>query len=197
MDYKIIISLVAVTLVFVGYAPYIRDTVKGKTVPHIFSWLVWTLAVTISWALQISGGAGVGAWTTGVTATICFIVLLLSIRNGNKEITKLDLAFLFLALTSLALWIFAKQPVLSVILIVSTDVFGFFPTIRKSWKEPHSETLFMYQITTIRHGLSIFALQQFNILTLLYPITWVLANLAFSVMLMIRRAMLKKDVEKN
>jgi hypothetical protein len=186
-NYKIIIAVITVALAFVGYVPYFRDILKGKTTPHLFTWLVWTLAVGISAALQIYGGAKSGAWTTVAVTIICLGVLTLSIKKGTKNIKKVDIIFLVLALLSLFFWLVIDKPIWSAILIVATDLLGFAPTIRKTWNDPHSETLSMYKITGIRHALSIVALAQYNILTLLYPIAWTVANVLFSVMLIIRR----------
>jgi hypothetical protein len=193
MDYKIIIGIITIVLAFVGYAPYVRDIIRRKTTPHAFTWLVWTLAVGITCALQIVGGAGPGAWTTVAITGICSFVFLLSLKYGDSDIAKMDMVFLVCALFALGLWLVAKQPVLSVILIVLTDVLGFAPTVRKSWNKSYSETLVMYEITAVRHGLSIFALMQFNMLTAVYPIVWTLANLAFSVMLLVRRKAMAKS----
>lgn len=194
MDYKVIISLVTVILAFVGYIPYIRDIFKKKTTPHVFTWFIWTLAVGITYALQVSGGAGTGSWVTLSITCLCLFIFLASLKNGNKDITKEDVVFFVLSFVALFIWVGAKQPVWSVILIVTVDVLGFIPTIRKSWKKPHSETLFTYELSTIRQGLSIFALQQFNMLTLLYPIVWTFANLFFSVLLIVRRKQFKQDL---
>lgn len=191
---KLIISIIATILVFVAYAPYINDILKNRTTPHIFTWLVWSLAVGISAGLQIVGGAGVGALVTVATTFVCVIIFLLSIKKGSSDIAKVDVIFLILALTSIYLWLVIDKPVWSVILIVTTDLLGFVPTIRKSWLRPHSETLVTYQITALRHGLSIFALQKFNILTLLYPIAWTLANALFSLMLILRRRIIGKAI---
>jgi len=35
-ELKNIIGIIATLLVFIGYIPYIKDIVKGKTKPHIF-----------------------------------------------------------------------------------------------------------------------------------------------------------------
>lgn len=113
-------------------------------------------------------------------------------RIGKKDITKLDTVFFILSLVALFLWLVAKQPVLSVILVASTDMLGFVPTIRKSWNKPYSETLFLYELNTIRHGLSLLALEQYNIVTWLYPVSWTIANGLFSVMLIIRRKQISK-----
>ena len=187
ISYKILISILAVILTFVGYVPYFRDIIKKKTSPHIFTWFIWTLTGFIGYGLQVTGGGGVGTWALLMASICCFAVFLLSLRVGKKDITTLDIAFLILALVALFLWVVVKQPVASVILITIVDLLGFAPTIRKSWDKPYSETLFTYELCFIRHGLSVFALERFNILTVLYPVTWSLANLFFVIILVLRR----------
>jgi hypothetical protein len=186
-DFKTIISIITVLLNFVAYFPYIRDTIKGKTTPHVFTWFIWALVIAIIYALQVSAGAGVGSWVTLVTAVTCFTVFILGMRNGKKDITRWDILFLILSLIALFLWLGAKQPVLSIILLSTTDMLGFVPTIRKSWNKPHSETLSMYFVNTLKHGLSLFALQQYSIVTWLYPVTWIIANALFCLILIVRR----------
>src|SRR3989338_3389079 len=192
MDYKIIISLISVALVFVGYGPYIRDIFRRKTTPHTFTFLVWGIASSITWALQVHGGAGVGAWITFAVSAVCIFIFFLCLKYGEKSITVSDVVFLFLALFSLFLWLVVKQPVLSVILVVLTDILGFGPTLRKSWNKPHSETLFTWYVAAFRHGFGILALQKFNLLTLLYPIAWTAANVLFCLILIVRRKQIKQ-----
>lgn len=191
---KNIISFIAIILTFVGYAPYIRDTFIGKTKPHIFSWLIWVITTSIIYALQVSAGAGPGSWVTLAVVIVLLIVLLLGLKNGNKNIKSIDIVFLLLALVSIPIWLIIKQPILSIILLSTIEMIGFLPTIRKSWNDPYSETLSLYTITTFRHGLSIFALAEYNIITWLFPVTWVFANAFFSAILIIRREKFKNKV---
>lgn len=184
---KIIISAIAVVLAFVAYVPYFRDTINGKTTPHVYSWFIWGFLTTIVYALQVSAGAGVGSWVTLSVAVISFLIFFLGLRNGKKDITKSDTIFFILSLVALFLWLIAKEPVLSVILAVSIDMLGFFPTIRKSWNKPYSETLSLYELNSFRHLLSLLALQKYNVVTWLNPVVWILANALFSLMLIIRR----------
>ena len=187
MNYKIIISSISVFLVFYAYIPYIVDIFKKKTIPHVFSYFIFSLTNLIIYFLQIKGGAGVGSWVTLFVALLCVFIFFLSLKNGDKDITLSDIIFLILALLSLSLWLIVNQPVLAIILVVLTDVLGFVPTIRKSWNRPYTETLSLYTVSTFRHGLVIFALEKFNILTLLNPIAWTLVNGLFSVILVVRR----------
>ena len=191
--FKSLVSTVAIVLTFVGYAPYLIDLLKGKIRPHIFSWLVWAIVTSIIFALQISAGAGRGAYVTLAVAGLSLTVFVLALRNGNRDIKKIDVVFFVLALLCIPLWLVVEQPVLSIIVLSTIDMLGFAPTIRKSWNDPHSETLALYVITTFRHGLSILGLFQYNIVTILFPLTWVFANAAFAVLLIVRRKQLGRS----
>lgn len=184
------IGIIAVILTFVGYIPYIKDTIKGKTKPHIYTWFIWGLVTLIAYFLQVTGGAGPGALVTLAAALVCFFIFLLGARNGDRDITKSDTVFLIMALIALGLWLFAKQPVLSVILLSTIDMLGFIPTIRKSWNKPYEETLFSYEMNTFRFALAIIALEQYTLVTALYPVSWIIANGLFSIFLIVRRRQL-------
>jgi hypothetical protein len=113
-------------------------------------------------------------------------------RIGDKDITKTDKILLGLALTSIIMWPFANQPVISVIILAATDMLSFIPTIRKSWNKPHTETLSSYWMNTFRFSLGLFALKNYTIVTTLYPLTWLIANGLFSIFLMVRRRQVAK-----
>jgi hypothetical protein len=197
MEYKIIISIIGVVLSIIGYGMYVRDILKRKTIPHTFTFLIWSIASSITWALQVHGGAGLGAWITLVVTKICIIIFFLSLKYGEKDITKLDIIFLITSFVALFLWLVVDQPVWSIILLVATDVSGFGPTVRKSWNKPHNESVFTWELTAFRHGISIFALEKLNILTLLYPLVWTFVNIVFSIFLIIRRKQVDQISEKS
>ena len=191
MDWKYLLGVVAIILTFTGYIPYIKDTIKGKTKPHIYTWFLWSLVTFIAFALQVSGGAGFGAFVTLAAAIVSFLIFLLGLRIGDKDITKTDTALLIASLFAIGLWILAKQPVLSVILVSSIDVLSFVPTIRKSWHKPHTETLSSYLINTFRFTLALLALRNYSIVTYLFPLTLAIANGLFSIYLILRRKHIK------
>jgi hypothetical protein len=191
MTLKSLISLLVIILTFIGYVPYIRDIFKKKTQPHIFTWFTVSLTAFVAYALQVRGGAGVGALPMLVVSSICVFVFIVSFKYGTKNITKLDIFFLILSILALFLWLVVNQPILSVVLITVSEIFGYIPTIRKSWNRPYSETLSLYQISFFRHTLAIFALQKLNILTVLYPAAWAVTNLFITVVLISRRNQIK------
>ena len=192
-DLKNIVGIVAVFLTFIGYIPYIKDVISGKTVPHVYSWFLWGFVTLIAFALQVSAGGGIGAYVTFTAGLLCTIVFIIGFtKKGKKDITQVDTIFFILALIALGFWLIAKQPVISAILTTGVDLLGFAPTIRKSWNKPYSETLSFYFLNTIRFILAVFSLQRYTIVTALYPLAWIFGNGLFGLMLIVRRKQLKQ-----
>lgn len=192
-EIKNILGIIATALVFVGYVPYLRDILKGKTKPHLYSWFLWAFVTLIAFALQFSGGAGSGSFVTLAAAIMCLVVIALGfIQKSKVTIVKIDTIFLIFAFIALGLWLIAKQPILSAILATVVDLLGFAPTVRKSWSNPHSETLSFYYLNSLRFGLAVVALQRYSIVTALYPISWLAANGLFALMLILRRKQVVK-----
>jgi hypothetical protein len=194
---KEVIGTIAALLVFAAYIPYLRDILKNKTKPHPYSWFVWGLNTAIIFALQVSHGAGAGAYTTGTVVAISFVVCLLGLRHGTKDIVFIDTVCLALALIAMGIWLFAKQPTISIILLVSIDMIGFVPSVRKAWNKPNEETLSLWSINAFRHGLSILALKDYSLITVLNPAIWVIANTGFSFMLISRTNSLQQKSKKT
>ena len=191
MDLKTILGIIAVVIGFIGYVPYIIDTIRNKTKPHAFSWLVWTILTVIAFFAQLSRGAGVGAWATGMTALVCAFITILAFRQGEKDIKIFDWVSLLVAGVSLILWGITNNPLVAIILVVIIDAAGFFPTFRKAFHKPFEETMSQYIIATIKWVLSIVALGSLNLTTVLFPAAVAALNTSFSIMLIIRRRKFK------
>lgn len=187
-DFKYLLSLAAIALTFIGYFPYIKSIIKKQTKPHFYSWLVWTLDGLVIFGLQFTNGAGAGSYVVLSATLLSTTVLILTLLDKNKKKpTKSDTIFLVLALIALGLWLVAKQPLLSAILIMAVDVSGFIPTIRKSWINPYSENINFYLINTVRFAFAFFALKEYTLITVLYPVVWFINNGGFVGMLSFRR----------
>jgi hypothetical protein len=184
---KEIISTIAVFLTFAAYIPYYQDILKGKTTPHVYSWSLWGLLTTLLVALQIKGGAGPSTWVTASAGLLCGGVVLLSLKDGKKDITKSDTVVALLSLIAIGFWWFANQPVISMILVIIADGLAFVPTVRKSWYKPYSETLSLYITNALRFFLALAAVESYTFLSASWPFFWALLNAIFSIMLVLRR----------
>lgn len=194
-DYKILLGVAAIAIGFIGYVPYIRDTLKGTTKPHVFSWFLWSLMEAIVFFAQISKGGGVGAIVTGTGAVVTMFIAILAWKTPDKQITRWDWAAFAGAVSGIILWRVTRDPLLAVIFVSCADALAYAPTYRKAWTKPHEETLIEYFLAAIKWLISIFALQSLNLTTWLYPATLVFTNGLFVIISLVRRKQL--NVQPN
>lgn len=188
---KELFALGATALIVIAYLPYISDVLKEKTRPHPYSWFISGFLTMIVFGLQVSKSAGWGAVPTFIAGVAGLLIFILSFIKKRAHITRSDNFFLVLALIAIGLWLIAHQPVLSVILISLANILAFVPTIRKSWKKPNQETLFTYCINCLRFALSAIAVQNYSIVTILFPACGVITNGFIAIYLQIRRHIVK------
>ncbi|MDO8480830.1 MAG: hypothetical protein Q7S65_03350 [Nanoarchaeota archaeon] len=192
LDYKVSLAIIASILGVIGYFFYFRDVFRGKTKPHAFSWLLWGLLGSIAFAGQLVGNAGPGAWVTAFTALSCLLIFVAALKIGEKRIVFADWLSLAGALVCLLLWYLTNNPLLAVVLAILIDAFAFFPTFRKSFSKPEEETASTYILNGTKYFIALFALNQYSLLTTLYPAYLVLTEWSFVAMVLIRRRQLAK-----
>jgi hypothetical protein len=184
---KAVLGIIATIIAIIGYIPYIKDTFKGKTKPHIFSWFLWSLVSFIAFGIQITNKGAFGSLPNLVMGIICLVILSRALLNGTKDISKIDIFSLILALLAIVLWLVAKQDLLSIFLIILVDMFSFLPTFRKSWNKPKEETLITWIMSCIRQVLIILALGEINLVNVAFPAYALVINIIFCFLLVYRR----------
>lgn len=194
MEYKLIFGIASTLLASVCFFPYLRDIIKRKTEPHMYSWLVWTILQVVGVAAQLKDGAGYGAWALAVGALFCFAIFLLSFKYGTKNISKFDLFCLVSAIGAICIYLFISNPIWATIVVALTDFVGFLPTFRKGYEEPFSETPSTFIMSGMANVLSIVALQNYSVTTLLYLGSLFFTNLSFATMILLRRKILGKTL---
>ena len=167
-DYKNIIWIVTIILTFWGYYIYIKDIYFWKNKPHFFSWFIWWIITLFIYIIQISWNSWAWSWMVLITLIITFIIAFISIFKWTKDITFSDLVSLILAFVAISLWFFIEDKLFSLILLVLIDIFWYYPTFRKSYKNPFEENYMLYLLSIPKFGLAIFALNEINLITSLY-----------------------------
>lgn len=186
-DYKQLLGILAIAIGIAAYIPYLIDLFKGKTKPHVFSWLLWGIITGIGFFASLSRGGGAGVWVEAFTGAMCFFIATYAVFRGERNITIIDWLSFIGAVLALALWAITKEPLVAIILVLIIDVLGFVPTFRKSYSKPYEETLSCYLLNGIKFIPALFALTFFNATTALYPAYLIAANFAFVAMLIWRR----------
>jgi hypothetical protein len=175
---------VAVMLAIIGNIPYILDVIHKKIQPHPYTWLVWSIVSGVTFFGQVVKGGGIGSIPTGVAEACTIIIFFFSLRYGFKNIAKKDTYFLIIALLGLIPWALTNDPTISVIIVVSIDAIAFIPTLRKTWHDPKTETPILFVMNVLRHVLTLFALQTYNIATTLHSIVMIVTNSLMTVFIL-------------
>lgn len=186
-DYKDLLGIISVLFVIATVIPYYRGMYRGETKPHVFTWLIWTLTCGITGLAMFADGGGPGAWAMTLAGLINAITALLALKCGEKNITRADWVMLTLGLCAIPLWWFTKDPLWSVILLTAIDTTGYVPTFRKSWMKPKEEVALTYFLGGIWQVVSLFALTNYSLTTMLAPISYTIINATLIAFLLIRR----------
>jgi hypothetical protein len=181
------IAIIASLLAVVGNVPYLRDILRKKVKPHPYTWLVWSIVSCIIFFGQVAKGAGIGALPTAASEIFTVIIFFFSLQYGFKDIKKIDTIFLLLALLGIIPWVLTHDPTISVIIAVSIDLVAFVPTIRKTWKNPETETPLLYITNVLRHILMFFSLKAYNIATMLHSIVMITTNSIMTILIVGKR----------
>lgn len=173
---KLTIAIIATLMAVIGNVPYLIDIIKKKVKPHPYTWFIWTIVSGVTFFGAVAKGAGVGALPTLGSEIFTLIIFIMSLRYGFKDIKRTDTYFLIAALISLIPWILTKDPTWSVIIVVGIDLIAFMPTLRKTWEHPETENPILFAMNVVRHGLTLFSIEAYNIATTLHSIAMIIVN---------------------
>jgi hypothetical protein len=178
---KEICAIIATVLAVIGNIPYLHDVIRKKINPHPYTWLVWSIVSAVTFFGQVVKGGGIGTLPTGAAEIFTIIIFVFALQNGFKNIAKRDTYFLLIALLGLIPWALTSDPTISIIIVVCIDVIAFIPTIIKTWHYPHTETPLLFSMNVLRHVLTLFSLEAYNIATTLHSIVMIIANTLMTV----------------
>lgn len=177
----------SVLMMLASRGTYFASILRGQTRPHAFSWLIWGTISTIGFAAQYVDGAGAGSWARGFGAVTCFVLVVMGILHGEKNITRSDWTTLAVALLAVPLWVVTKTPFWSVVLVCLIDTVGYIPTLRKSWLKPREESAKSYVFSCLGAFFSLVAIEHYTPTTWLYPAVLTVTNGSMAAFLLGRR----------
>ncbi|MDY7026349.1 MAG: hypothetical protein SVC26_08440 [Pseudomonadota bacterium] len=176
-DFRLYFSIASIALTFIAFVPYLREIYAGKVIPHVFSWIIWALTTSIVFFAQLSDGAGVGAWPTGLSAAITYYIAFLAYRRSNSiNITRSDSLFFISALAALPVWHLTQDALAAVVLLTLIDLLAFLPTLRKTYYNPKQENALFFGLYVIKSLFSIIALEHYSLTNILFPATIALTS---------------------
>ena len=195
MDIKIFFAIFSVAAGMAAFLPYLKDIFSRKTKPHAYTWFIWAITQGTATMGIYYGKGGWGGLELAIGTCFVIIIFLFSLKYGTKNMTKSDTFILIVALAAILFWWQLNQPVLSILMVLIIDVLGYIPSFRKSYQNPWEETLVSWFLFGLSDIFSIFALSEYNILTMAY--LTVIAFLNFCLFLLCLLRIYAITVSKN
>lgn len=120
--------------------PYAIDIARGRAKPARSTRILFLILMTVILIVQ---GREFTSWVLALTvAEVMSQILLfgLSMKHGVGGVARLDIICYAAFTVSLSAYLLTKDAVLSLTLLILTDLIGFLPTLVKTWRDPSSET---------------------------------------------------------
>lgn len=187
LDQKVLLGALSLVVGVVSYTFYIRDVLKAKTKPDGASWFIWGLLAAITFFAQFWSGGGAGSWITALTAVVCVMIATLAFYRGHRQIQRIDWISLLFALGGVGLWIYTKNPLTAVIIVLVVGAIGFIPTFIKAFYKPYEETGITFAMNASKFAIALFALGSLDPVTWLYPAAMVVMNISLATMIFLRQ----------
>lgn len=181
----------SVLVSLIAFVPYLWGIYRKQVRPHLIGWMIWTLLTAVIFWAQLQSGGGFGAWTTATISFTCLIAFVCSFFYGDKSITRFDIICLGLSIVAIGLWLICKTPLYSVILLTFVEYLGMGAMTKKTYLDPYSENLTYFILCIIKYTFAAMTLDSWSWITAFYPVAIVVQALAFSLMIIYRRTVLR------
>ncbi|WP_396333474.1 hypothetical protein [Burkholderia anthina] len=191
-DAASVLGVIGSSVSLLAAIPYALAIYRRTVRPHLFTWLVWSVVTAIAAAGQFVAGAGPSAWCTAAIAVTCFLTFVASIFRGERGRTRIDWFFLCAALSAIPLWMLTDDPTVSICLVTLIELAGLGPTVRKTLRDPWSESLAYFALCVLKYALALLALSRWNVAVAFYPSVNIIASIGICALMIVRRQALPK-----
>lgn len=153
-----------------GFIPYIRSILRGKTVPKRASWAIWTVIGWVIFATYYASGSRNNLPEAFAIAIGPTVVFLFSLKRGEGGSTWFDWFCILGAALSLCVWKGFEAPVLGLSGGLLTDFLGLLLTWRHLYEKPDSEEPEGWILWNIGNFFNLFTIERWTIQDALFPL---------------------------
>lgn len=156
----------------VGAVLYAWDTVRGVTHPNRVTWFLWGAIPMVAFAAEVHASVGLRSLMTlaiGIGPLVVFGASFVN-RSAVWHIGALDYTCGALSLVGVAVWLTTEQGVVAIGASIAADALAAFPTMRKAWLAPHTESAIAYAGGLASGVLTLLTVQVVTIAEVAFPI---------------------------
>lgn len=167
---QLMCGLISAFLSLAAFAPYMTDTLRGKTRPLRASWLIWSVLSSISLASQFAEGATISLAYAAAQCGGTIFIFALSIRRGMGTFLKgSDGIVIAAACMGLVIWYVTDNAAYALFLSCAISLLGGSVTVFKSFLDPDSETMSFWTISFVASVFAVLSVGRIDPVLLVYP----------------------------
>jgi hypothetical protein len=189
-----LLPVLGVAAALVGIAdtiPYVRDILRGRTLPHRGTWMIWSLLALLVFLSQRADGASWSLMVAGAQVLLNGLVFVLAACRGVGGVSVGDRLVLAVAAGGAIGWLVADAPFVATACVVAADLLALAMMVPKTYRDPESETLATFALASVSGALATLAVGSADLALVLYPLYLTVANLALAILIHQRRLTLR------
>jgi hypothetical protein len=172
MEIKALFGIFSSLFILIGGIPYLKDIYQRKAHPHVLSWIGWAFITTLGASSMLAEGS---TWVVAILLANAFLCLTIAIYSIFRKVgvwstSVYDFIFFGIGIIGLVLWQILDIPTIALVCAMVADFSFGLPTIIKTYKNPATETPFVWVTATISGLLSLFAARSFAFHEIAYPL---------------------------
>jgi hypothetical protein len=172
MELKAVFGILSAVVLIVGGIPYLKNIHDRKIRPHVLSWIGWSFITAIGAFSMLASGS---EWVVAILFANTFLCISIAVYSIVRKVgvwsaSSYDFILFGLGLLGLILWQVSGLPIIAIIFAILADFCFGLPTIIKAFKNPKSETYFVWLASTVSGLLSLFAIKQYTFSEIAYPL---------------------------
>lgn len=157
---------------------YMASILRGKSRPHRMTRLLMVMIGALSLGALLAAHDRAGVWLALVSFVQAVAIWMLSFKRGMGGRDRLDFVCFGLCLAGIVLWLASGESLFGLGMSIVADMVACVPSLRKTVRWPHTESLAFYALDTVA-GICIMLASVRTPAALLYPAYIVLINGVF------------------
>lgn len=171
-----------------AFVPYIIKIYRGKTLPSISSWWIWTvMSLSIAWSYD-AAGAESSKWVFWGDTFGTLVVALVSLKYKKGGFIKdsTDQGCVIAAAASFGVWWILDSPLTALLINIFIDFTGAIPTIKKAYRKPQEEYWLTWVLIATADFINLFAIENINLAVVILPVYAVIADTVIMILVCVQ-----------
>jgi hypothetical protein len=169
LNWHIACAALSGVLEVVSFIPYVRDMVRGQTRPNAVSFGIWAALQGVALAAQLKAGPSWSAIMMGGLTLSATTIAILALKGyGYRRFDRIDKICLGIAVLAIAALL--MSPVFAIGLAIIGDLCAVIPTVRKVYREPHTEHAGAWGLITLGTFFGTLSTEIIDVANLAFPI---------------------------